>query len=91
MVPESFSSVLSPIKGEFLHSKFAQKYPICGPKARAKTGEEDFCIAFLAWEQAKTCPRATVYTEPFVILYTVLSAVTIARYEVPVTSCLLLM
>lgn len=32
-----------------------------------------------------------MYAEPFVTLYTVLSAVLVARYEVPATSCLLLM
>lgn len=35
---ESFSLAPSPIKSEFFHSKFAQKYPICRPKAGAKIG-----------------------------------------------------
>lgn len=46
---ESFSSVLSPIKGDFFHSKFTQKYPICRPKAGAKIGIVKKTSILLFW------------------------------------------
>ena len=46
---ENFSLVLSPIKGEFFHSKVAQKYLICRPKAEAKIGVVKKTSIVLFW------------------------------------------
>lgn len=54
----SFSFKLSPVKGEFFHSKFTQKYPIFRPETGAKIRVvNNTCICFHSLVTGKNSPR----------------------------------